>query len=229
MSQVLEQAQQGNTDAIAALISRQTKPQGVDVKAAKKEDRLQVLLEGLDIPNERLSAMISQGIQKLGLTTILQVYGRKVGQETTAWTHAFQVSAEGISPIEDAAILQEGFAEGDPKILARQGNLDAIQTYIKQSVTPYMEEQAAKFAAEGEVRELTYEIQAELSEGLLTATIMTNVFLDGPAFAAFLGKKLNAIASPVVREFELYKQKNPSLPPFFIQKATLDPSLQNRL
>ncbi|MEB3293978.1 MAG: hypothetical protein VKJ24_12540, partial [Synechococcales bacterium] len=228
--QVLEQAQQGNPDAIAALINRQTKPQGVDAKAARKENRLQILLEGLDLPNERLSTMVSQGVHKLGLNTILQVYGRQVGQETMAWIKAFQISPEGVDGIEDEIILQECFGEGDPKVLARQGDLTAIRQYIEQSVAPYLEEQAAKFAAEGEAEaKVQYEIQAELEDGLLRATIMTNVFLDGPAFAAFLGKKLNAIASPIVKEFELYKQKNPSLPPFFIQKATLDPSLQSRL
>jgi hypothetical protein len=62
----------------------------------------------------------------------------------------------------------------------------------------------------------------ELDEsGLLTVTIETQQFLDGPAFAADLGGELNAISSPRVKEVALYKRKTATAQPFLIKQMTL--------
>ncbi len=211
---ILELAQKGNADAIAALMNRSLKVQGITAKVATYTDRLQVLLEGLDVPAERhVVPFVTQGIQKLNLTNVavLQIYGRQLGQTDPAWVQAFAVSAEGINPAEDAALAQEPFGEQDIRILARQGNLSAIQTFVAQAIdNPELE------------------VQVELNGTALKVLVMTSEFLDGATFASNLGKKLNAIASPTLQTFELHKQKSPESNPFMIQRLTLDPSLAGR-
>jgi hypothetical protein len=59
--------------------------------------------------------------------------------------------------------------------------------------------------------------------GLLTVTIETKQFLDGPAFAADLGQRLNMIASLRVKEVALYKRKTATAQPFLIKQMKLQP------
>jgi hypothetical protein len=213
--QVLELAQQGNADAIAALMNRSLKVQGITAKVATHTDRLQVLLEGLDIPAERhVVGFVTQGVQKLNLTqfTVLQIYGKQLGQADPAWVQAFAVSAAGINPAADPALAQEPFGEQDVRILARQGNLPAIQTFVTAAI------------ANPELG-----VKVELNGTALKVLIITSEFLDGATFASHLGKKLNAIASPTLQTFELHKQKSPEANPFMIQRMTLDQSLAGRI
>ena len=212
---ILELAQKGNADAIAALMNRSLKVQGITAKVATHADRLQVLLEGLDVPAERhVVPFVSQGIQKLNLTnvTVLQIYGQQLGQTTPAWVQAFVISAEGITPAEDAALVQEPFGKQDLRLLARQGNLAAIQTFVTQAI------------ANPELA-----IKVELNDSVLKVLVITSEFLDGTTFASNLGKQLNAIASPTLQTFELHKQKSLESNPFMIQRVTLDQSLAGRI
>jgi hypothetical protein len=212
---ILELAQKGNADAIAALLNRSLKVQGITAKVATHTDRLQVLLEGLDIPAERdVVPFITQGMQKLNLTTVkvLQIYGQQLGQTAPAWVQAFVCSAEGINPAEDLALTQEPFGEQDLRLLARQGDWNAIQTFVTQAID-----------------NPEFEVSVELNGTALKVLVMTSEFLDGATFASNLGKKLNAIASPTLQTFELHKQKSPESNPFMIQRVTLDQSLAGRI
>jgi hypothetical protein len=213
--QILELAQQGNADAIAALLNRTLKAQAITAKVATRPDCLQVMLEGLDIPTERqMVPFITQGVQKLNLPNVkvLQIFSKRLDQAEAAWVKAFALSADGVTPIEDAEIAKATFGEQDLRILARQGDLTAIQAFVTQAID-----------------NPDFGVNIELNDTTLKVVIITTEFLDGSAFASHLGKKLNAIASPVVQNFELHKQKTPEANPFMIQRVTLDQSLAGRI
>ena len=121
-------------------------------------------------------------------------------------------SVAGINPAEDATLTQEPFGEQDLRILARQGNLTAIQTFVSEAI------------ANPEL-----DVKVGLDGTVLKVIVITSEFLDGATFASHLGKKLNAIASPLLQTFELHKQKAPESNPFMIQRMTLDQSLAGRV
>lgn len=234
--QVLELAQQGNADAIAFLLNRTLKPQGIEAKVANQEGRLQILLEGLDLPDEsRMVALVTQGIQKLQVPALemLQIYGKQTGSAENTWKRWFEVTPDGLNEVAATETGADDFGQGDIRLRAREGNLEALQAYVEEVVDELLIQARSLRPVESDPEvapvNTDHKVKLELEDSLLKVTIETREFLDGPKFAAELGKKLNVIASANVKEFELYKQKTPSLPPFFIQRLTLDPSLQGRV
>jgi hypothetical protein len=211
MSQVLELAQQGDTEAISALMNRHLKPQGVTAQIAKTQNTLQIMLEGLDLPDQkRMTAFVTQGIQKLGLGSNVQIFGRQVGDQKPAWTANFAISDSGITPLEgSAAVAGSGaeFGAGDYKRMAKQGNPEAIQKFVegilhdRPEMTPF----------------------TEYADGVVKVTIQTSEFMDGQAFSSDFGNQMNEIASKQVREVELYKRKSEKTPPFLVKKMSLAP------
>jgi hypothetical protein len=210
MSQVLELAQQGDTEAISALMNRHLKPQGVTAQVAKTQNALQIMLEGLDLPDQkRMTAFVTQGIQKLGLGSNVQIFGRQVGDLKPSWTSNFAISESGITPLEGMPEVPgsgaEEFGAGDHKRMAKQGNPGAIQRFVEEilhdrpEMTPF----------------------TEYADGVVKVTIQTTEFMDGQAFSSDFGKQMNEIASKQVREVELYKRKSEKTPPFLVKKMTL--------
>ncbi|MBP0000130.1 MAG: hypothetical protein J7641_14225 [Cyanobacteria bacterium SID2] len=85
---LLEQAKQGDPQAIAALMNRSTQPKGISVKATLKDRCLQVLLEGSNVPKQKKTVdFVREGMLKLEIDSIerVKVYGRQVGQEHPVW------------------------------------------------------------------------------------------------------------------------------------------------
>jgi hypothetical protein len=212
MSQVLELAQQGDTEAISALMNRHLKPQGVTAQVAKTQNALQIMLEGLDLPDQkRMTAFVTQGIQKLGLGSNVQIFGRQVGDPEPAWTSNFAISENGITPLEGLSDVAgpgaEEFGAGDYKRMAKQGNPGAIQKFVEEvlhdrpEMTPF----------------------TEYADGVVKVTIQTSEFMDGQAFSSDFGNQMNEIASKQVREVELYKRKSEKTPPFLVKKMSLAP------
>jgi hypothetical protein len=210
MSQVLELAQQGDTEAISALMNRHLKPQGVTAQVAKTQNTLQIMLEGLDLPDQkRMTAFVTQGVQKLGLGSNVQIFGRQVGDKEPAWTANFAISENGVTPLEgmnaEASSGAEEFGAGDYKRMAKQGNPEAIQKFVEEILHDHPE--------------MTPSI--EYADGLVKVTIQTAEFMDGQAFSSDFGKRMNEIASKQVREVELYKRKSEKTPPFLVKKMSL--------
>jgi hypothetical protein len=208
MSQVLELAQQGDTEAISALMNRHLKPQGVTAQIAKTQNCLQIMLEGLDVPDQkRMTAFVTQGIQKLGLGSNVQIFGRQVGDQNPAWTANFAISENGVTALEGApaASSTAEFGAGDYKRMAKQGNPEAMQKFVegilhdRPEMTPFV----------------------EFADGVVKVTIQTSEFMDGQAFSSDFGNQMNEIASKQVREVELYKRKSEKTPPFLVKKMTL--------
>jgi hypothetical protein len=209
MSQVLELAKQGDTAALSALMNRHLKAQGVTAQIDQNANGLKIRLEGLDVPDQRrMSAMLTQGIQKIGLEANVQIVGGQMGAPAPAWSASYAISENGITAIElpDVAQAASGtLSPEDCKRLAKQGNLEALQKFVegaladKPQFTPYV----------------------EFADGVVKVTIETTEFMDGQAFAADFGKAMNEVASKQVREVEIYKRKSEKTMPFMVKKMTL--------
>nr|WP_290224022.1 hypothetical protein [Trichocoleus desertorum] len=91
---ILEQAKQGNAQAIATLMNRSLTPKGITAKAALKGKCLQVMLEGAQVPGQEMSVnFIRSGITKLGCEAIesIKIFGRQTGEEFPAWTESIEL------------------------------------------------------------------------------------------------------------------------------------------
>jgi hypothetical protein len=85
---ILEQAKQGNPHAIAALMSRSMKSQGIDVQASLEDGCLQVYLEAAKVPSPQATvAFIRKGMANLDIPSIdrVKVYARQQGEPIPAW------------------------------------------------------------------------------------------------------------------------------------------------
>jgi hypothetical protein len=100
---ILEQAKQGNAQAIADLMNRTLQPKGITAKASLKDDCLRVMLESEQVPNEQMAiAFVEKGMKGLGVRSIhrVQIYGRQAGEELPAWNHELSLSEPPIEPVE---------------------------------------------------------------------------------------------------------------------------------
>lgn len=85
---ILEQAKQGNPNAIAALMSRSMKSQGIDVKASLDDRCLEVILEAAKVPTPQATvSFIRKGMTNLGVHSIdtVRVSAYQTGDSTSAW------------------------------------------------------------------------------------------------------------------------------------------------
>lgn len=85
---ILEQAKQGNPNAIAALMSRSMKSQGIDVKASLDGRCLEVILEAAKVPTPATTvSFIRKGMTNLGVHSIdtVRVSAYQTGDSTPAW------------------------------------------------------------------------------------------------------------------------------------------------
>lgn len=98
MSQVLEQAKQGSVPAIATLLNRSLKAQGIKVKVMRQAQTLKVLLESLSTPDQaQYSLYIIQGLQHLNITDqVVEIYGKRSGGQGFAWIEKFQATPAGL-------------------------------------------------------------------------------------------------------------------------------------
>jgi hypothetical protein len=222
MSQAIEQAQKGDPKAIAALMNRHLTPQGVAVQVAMFGETIQVLLDGIDVPNQaQMTTFVTTGLQKLGTPDMvhLHVFGKRTGEGQATWVAAFAKNEDiwvAIAPPEALS-----FGAGDIPLLARQGNTDALAQFVDTAIQDLMANTGDR-VTEAADEAATIESFVHLDEsGLLNVTIQTTQFLDGPAFAAQFGLKMNAIASNAVREVALYKRKTAEASPFLIKQMTL--------
>ena len=111
----LELAQQGNVEAIAALMNRSLQPKGITVvRSALKDSCLQILLESAQVPNQQaLVAFVEQGLTRLGAASIKQVklYGRQTGEEFPAWSQEFEKHSNGSSHPNNTALPTTNYVD----------------------------------------------------------------------------------------------------------------------
>lgn len=96
-SNVLESAQKGDSKAIAVLINRQLQSKGVNSKASRKDNLLQILLEASDTPDQKVFCpFLEKGIKKIspqGIKTV-RIYGKSQSKDTPDWNYSFELSRE---------------------------------------------------------------------------------------------------------------------------------------
>lgn len=93
-SNILESAKQGNSRAIVELINRQLQSRGITAKASRKDDILQILLEAVEIPDQKTCcSFIEKGIIKInpqGIHTV-KIYGKPQNTKVPEWNYSFQL------------------------------------------------------------------------------------------------------------------------------------------
>ncbi|HEY9644779.1 MAG TPA: hypothetical protein V6C88_00335 [Chroococcidiopsis sp.] len=94
-SNLVEQAKQGNPQAIATLMNRTLNPKGVTAIVERQGDRLAVVLESAQVPNQSVSVnFVEAGLKSLGVAGIqaINVSGKQVGAEAIAWNQTLDWS-----------------------------------------------------------------------------------------------------------------------------------------
>jgi hypothetical protein len=207
MTGVLHQAHRGNTEAIATFLNRHLRPQGVCAKVSRQGDRLQVLIESVDIPDQKhFCDVIFKELQYLVIKDIhlLQIYGRRMGDDVCAWAHSFMSREGRLLPIASDIVMTQLFGDGDIVAQAREGDVVAISAYINRILA-----------------ERHLKAHVNLKDQDLQVIIETSEFLDGPKFCPEFANRLSDIASPKVQNLSLYKQKSTTTTPFLMQTLSL--------
>jgi len=146
---LIQLSRQGNANAIALLINRDLNPKGITVKVRRTGDRLQILIESQDVPNQdRLIQRIRGGIQKLGIANIkmLNFFGRQLGEDIPIWsqtvdlrvdTSTTSVSTKDLS-MPDKQINGSNLEDGtnQPKrttkdVLVPESDLSPIEAFLR--------------------------------------------------------------------------------------------------
>lgn len=98
---ILEQAKQGNSQAIAALMNRQLQTKGITAKVALKDSCIQIMLESTQVPEQQeLVTWVCKSITTLEATFIerVKIYGRQTGEEFPAWSQEFELAGHQLPP-----------------------------------------------------------------------------------------------------------------------------------
>jgi hypothetical protein len=104
-SNLLEQAQQGEPSAIAALMNAALAPKGVTARVDLEGDCLYVMFESTQSLNpETLMRFTHRGLQELnkGLVKTVKLYEQRIGENTISWKREFMVGVPLAFPIEAA-------------------------------------------------------------------------------------------------------------------------------
>ncbi|MEC4804245.1 MAG: hypothetical protein SAJ12_05310 [Jaaginema sp. PMC 1079.18] len=133
----IEQAKQGQPGAIAALMNGQLKSKGIQVKARRKNDDLQMRFLSSKVPQEeQLVAWVHRGLTKLNPLGIERVHieGWKVGGSRPAWVQTLRLApSEGDSEAVTPPAQLPPFNFGDRAV---QGEAKAIATSINTALSP---------------------------------------------------------------------------------------------
>jgi hypothetical protein len=94
---MLELAKQGNAEAIAALINRSLLPKGITAEASLQNDRLEVALQSLQVPNQKaVVALIRKGMETLQTEAVkkVRVLSFRGGNGMMAWEAEFELAID---------------------------------------------------------------------------------------------------------------------------------------
>jgi hypothetical protein len=113
---ILQLAKQGNPKAIAALINRQLQAKGITVKVSIQDSSLEVILEALEIPNQKtLVAYIHKGIMSLESTAIktIKISGKCINKDFLSWTQEIEIKLQYDEDYEDEDYEDEDYEDED--------------------------------------------------------------------------------------------------------------------
>lgn len=97
-----EQAQQGDIQAIAALLHQKLQPRGITAQGNRKGNRVGILLESDPLPPQQaLLKWLHQELTVLNPGIVqLEVYARLSGQRQTAWQAILDLTPPDLAPLE---------------------------------------------------------------------------------------------------------------------------------
>jgi hypothetical protein len=94
-SNFLEQARNGDTQAIATLINRSLQKQSIQSTVTLVTGCLEVILDAAQAPDETIAGSIYNGLLKLNIESVYKtiIYGRSEGECFATWSQTFQLKA----------------------------------------------------------------------------------------------------------------------------------------
>jgi hypothetical protein len=212
MAQAINPTDRRPADAIALTLNRYLKPQGTLAKVIERDQRLQILLEAIDIPShDQLLPWIKQSIEGLKLDSIktVQIYARRAGDKNCIWTEAFVLRSGRLMPMDTMTMAHSHPDQGDLVARSRSGDIAAIALFVDRALD-----------------NPSLRAHVELYRAVLKVTIETFQYLDGANFAVELARKLKPIGSPKVQFVEVYKRKSAATSPVFLNRIELPPQAQ---
>ena len=139
-------AGQGNAKAIAAILSRSLKPDGIRAIAKLEQGCLHVILEGNPIPDRAFSWYVSERVEGFGSRSIesIRVYGRQIGSQTISW-ESEMVAANTIN-VFDAEAIPELLAQPSSAAIEDRDRPNTVHPNDLAILQPFENLSASGFA-----------------------------------------------------------------------------------
>jgi hypothetical protein len=91
---ILDLAKQGDAQAIARLINRSLANKGVTALVRSRSNRLDIVLQAETVPAKaEFLPQIVRGLQNLGIQSVVNLYGRMLGEDTANWKQILTFSS----------------------------------------------------------------------------------------------------------------------------------------
>jgi hypothetical protein len=107
LSSVLQQAQQGDPQAIATLLTQALAPQAVSAQARLRQGGLEVALTAMTVPDQAFCLrVLRQGLMRLqvpGLHTV-RVMGLRLGEPFPEWMGVFSLTPPPVTPVPPPSV-----------------------------------------------------------------------------------------------------------------------------
>lgn len=134
-STALDEAQDGNQEAIAAIINRSLQKKGITASVDLDHGDLHVMLDAKQVPSEAAADFIFKGVQKLNIEPAydVHVYGRRVGEPFATWCHDYELKARPFALVNsstrqrDQISSEPGFTIRLSGVNSEELNLDVVQ------------------------------------------------------------------------------------------------------
>ncbi|MBD3884988.1 hypothetical protein IFO70_24970 [Phormidium tenue FACHB-886] len=211
---ILQLAQQGQPQAIAALINQMLRSKGITAKVTVKERTLKILLEGSTVPDQAsLTAFVLKGVTSLKIQTLnkLQIFGKSTDQPTAAWTQVYSLNSTSTEPdivvdssAQNANPISTTDASAATGVSALSNNLEAIADLLNRAI------------ADDQIT-----IKTTQEDKLLKIIVETNKFIDGQSFASRIHQELKVADLSNFETVSIYKQKPKGQHSFQIKSFTL--------
>lgn len=227
----LQQAQPGDSIAIAQLLNRALQPKGITAKVKLKEGCLQVLLEAEQALDPRaLTGFVARGVSKLNLPSVhtLRVYGKQTGQTNPAWQQGLVLRqpepvnavVEGNSEIAVSGAECSTGATGQGAIgqgaIADSTDSAPIHAATSGSVNDLDAMQQAVVQALG----ADVDVELTVEDSLLVITLTTSQVLEGQSAAKSIKEALDPL-KPSFSEAKILKRNPRTLRSFPIKQISL--------
>jgi len=148
-SSVLQQAKQGDPQAIAILLTQALAPQGVTAQARLRQGGLEVALTAGTVPDQRFCLkVLRQGLTQLqvpGLQTV-RVMGLRQGEPFPEWMEVFSLEPPPVTPVPPVA----NTSDYDPPLPSANGHYSPALTRDPDLPTELLAEELLRRYAQGQ-------------------------------------------------------------------------------